>query len=179
MSIKQTFIEVRDLLKSIEKIKTVRFWNNQIDKDDAENAYNYPAVFIEFSSVDWVSEKYKTQKGDTVIILHVCTEEYNTENVDELDVMVQTLDLVTEIKSVIQNYTSDTVAEPLNRTNSEQDTDHDNIIVWRESYRATINDIDGNTEEDKVIIPSGTIQAVITTDLDIDNTNIRTGDGEP
>lgn len=155
-------------------VKTFRLFNNQVENDNTENAFNYPAVFLEFADLEFMNENAGLQSITGVIRLRIVQEEYRTEN--ELN-----LDFVDKIASVLNGFQSSTIIQPLIRIRELQDTDHNNLIIWEQEYNFKANDCTSSKYNGAIEIPAGTVEleASRTTEvtLDIDNKNIRTGDG--
>lgn len=171
MSKKIAYSEIKAKLEEITTLKTVRLWNNQVDNDNKEIAFDYPAVFVEFPAIEWESRSYGNQIGVVDVTLYICQKEFRKENINFFD-------LIDEVYLKIQGFSSEVISSEMQRTNEEQDTEHGNIIIWKQTYSMQIEDSLNNNEIPRTVIASGTIKAEITKVIDIDNEIIRTGDGD-
>lgn len=165
---KQIFIDIRDRVKTNPLVKHVALFNNQYRHNKDEKVYLFPAVFIEFSRIDHRPESYGVVKIDFEITLHICFNQY-----------VEDLTLFDTIQSVIASVhkwgTNDFT--PLQILSEEHDTDHDNTSVWKVVFKFTATD--DNSVNTKNLVLAGTPRTLeLTTDLDVDNSVVRTGDGE-
>lgn len=119
------------------KIKHVRLYNSQFDEIDSENTFPFPCVFVEFTALDWLTKSEGYQEAETTIRLHVGFESVKTE---ELDV----LDLLEDIQAELQGFHDPEYFTPMDRNFEQQDTNHDNVIVWMQDYNTLLSDNAGN-----------------------------------
>lgn len=165
-------------------IQTIGIWNNQFDNEAEEDAFNYPAVFIEFAEIPWTSTNQppsslgsqgnvsKEQKGvGALITLHAGFSHLEDETTS-FPIIDATLEL---IYFAIQGLTG-TYYQPLLRSAELQDTDHNRVIDWQQGFTTTM--LQGGTPDENLTeIAAGTLDVETNVDLDIDNDVIRTGDG--
>jgi len=175
MSKKLIYQEIKARITSeIPAVKTFRLWNNQVSNDNIENAFNYPAIFLEFADLEYINEQAGLQTIIGAIRLHIVQEEYRTEN--ELN-----LDFVDQVAKAVNGYQTDTIIKPLIRTSEQQDINHDQLIIWEQDYDFKANDCTSSKYNGGIEIAGGVIDLEAKRDteitLDIDNDNIRTGDG--
>ena len=166
----------------VTSVKTVELWNQQIS-DTNEQAFAYPALFVEFTEVDWNQTRLQPtrndskagaeQRGDAIISIHICFEEYR--NVNDSFVVINTI--LDDVYYALQGLQA-TDCQPMLRTSERQDVDHDNVIHWVFDFKL------GMAERGLDMVDSGdlTSKTGVTPDItvtpDIDNDIIRTGDGE-
>ncbi|QCW20340.1 hypothetical protein [Flavobacterium phage FPSV-S1] len=124
------------LLEKVKTIKTVRLFNSQFDNENVEDAFEYPAVFIQFLSVPWTSKAKGLQEAAAVIRLNVGFHSLKTE---EREIFL----LLEEIHKALQGFGSENLFGFIDRVNEEQDIDHGNVIVWLVDYGAVITDTSG------------------------------------
>lgn len=170
MSKKIAYSEIKAKLETISELKTVRLWNNQIESDNKEIAFDYPCVFCEFS-YDWTQRSYGNQLGVGEIVLYIAQKELSKENIDIFD-------LIEKVFLTMNGFQTDTIVNPLIRVGDEQDVNHGNIIVWKQSYTFSVEDTTGNKDIPRTTISPGTVEPEITKVIDIDDLIIRTGDGD-
>lgn len=155
------------IVAEVPAVKLVQLWNNQIDNEDDEEARIYPAVYIEFATIDWRELTKGCAEGDVSITVRTVIERLQTDDRTFLSVV----DAVYKALQLFQGVEF----TPLNRVAERQDVDHDNCIVWETDFETKLVDTTADTDADK---PTVTATLELTTELDIDNEVIRTGDGE-
>jgi len=163
------YLSLKFRLLSIEGVDHVRLYNNQIQRDTVEEAYKQGnTVFIEFIQLTWTNVTLNQQRSETIVRLHIVFESLLTEDLALFE-RVQTIHLA------IQGFNGPLFTS-MQRTNEEQDTDHDNIIVWKTDYTTQLSDC---TTDPRASLDTHTItQIEINSMLDIDDLVIRSGDGD-
>lgn len=180
---KQLYLDIKQrLLTKAPSVRHIAIFNNQIERlkninegDYTQDAYAFarPAVFIEFQNILEI-----TQLGGGVqlydplfVVVHIVHDNYHNGGDMDLDLLI--FDLKQEVYLALQKF------EPLGavmfiRTSEQQDYDHDNLYHYQMTF--TTNYIEQSSLE-----PVGGIAITpalsLTTDLDIDNVVIRTGNG--
>lgn len=132
----ETYDTIKGLILDKTNVKTCRLFNNQFDNEDVEDAFEYPAVFIQFVSIPWIAKTQGLQEADSVIRLHIGFHSLRTEE-------REIFELIEQIHKVLQNYSTADLFGDLNRVNEEQDVDHGNVIVWLADYATLITDTSG------------------------------------
>jgi hypothetical protein len=182
---KDIYLDVKDIIENLDVIEHFAVWNNQLDNEDREDAFNYPAVFFEFSDILWTPAAFRTinsnveqqQAGGIAITLHVAF--FYLE--DETESFINQLDIVDSVYRAVAGLQGETYS-PFQRESEVQDINHDGVIDWQVTFRSPQVIDAGNEDEDKIDATDGganPIDIEIVPDLDIDNFHIRTGDGLP
>lgn len=171
MSAKLTlFTELRDrIIAQVADVKTVKRWNNQIspENEDREEAFAYPVVFIQMAEITWTPYQQNIQKGDLILTIRSVFEDYETEGTDFYT-------FTDAVHLAIQGWAG-SISSPMIRIAEREDNDHDNCIVWEADYTTLLTDCSTDRRNDLVSHTIGNLE--LETELDIDNENIRTGDG--
>ena len=122
-----------DLL-AITGIKHVALWRNNLERENVENPFLCPAIFI-----DVLPSNYRdkgrlavSQEYDLTVRLRIAFESYKDEDTDVLT-------LVDSVWQTVQNKQYSTFGKLLRR-NEEQDFDHDNVQVYIQDYTTLGND---------------------------------------
>lgn len=156
------------ILAEVPEIKIVQLWNNQL-VNEGEEARAYPLCYIEFSSIVWFELAKGLAEADITITVRTVIERLQTDDRTFLTI-------VDNVYKALQLFNDDCFFTPLKRVAERQDTDHDNCIVWETDFITHLVDSTSYSDADK---PATTITTLdITTDLDIDDPVIRTGDGD-
>ena len=75
MDIRQNlYAALCERLKEAESVKHVDLWNHNVEFLDAEDAWQRPAVFVEFSQIAWQSMAGGKYRGEGQIRLHLVTD---------------------------------------------------------------------------------------------------------
>ena len=165
MAIKDFYTDLKTQIETVTEVKTVRLFNDQFNQHSTESAWAYPAVFIEFLDITWETTQLANQQGSVTVRLHQGFESYQDEDTDILD----TLEL---INKAVHGYQGASFTA-LQRTNDDQDTNHDQVIIWRTDYITDLVDCSATVKKDLVEAEITDIE--INKDLIIDNYVIRTG----
>jgi hypothetical protein len=167
---KQFYIDIKTRLETElgASVKTVGLFNNQFNNESTEKAFDYPAIFIEFSSVPYTTEGFGIQKGEIEFILHIGSKDFRKD--------INFLDLTQNAYLALQGFSGD-YFNSINRIFEEQDTDHDSVLVWQITFNCLLTDCLAN-KWDKLTEKPAPTTLVVQRDLDIDNDVVRTGDGD-
>ena len=154
-----------------DEIKHIALWNSQIDNEQTEKPFRFPALFLEFTNIDFRSETSGVQKCDLEFTIHCCFSQL----IDDIDL----LDTFQNVASALHLY-SDDYFSAITRVSEQMDPDHDRVIDWTITFVCTLTDeLTFRENQLTQINTSGTdIGLELTSDLDIDNTVIRSGDGQ-
>ena len=110
-----------------QAIKTMRLWRNDLEREDVEKPFLFPAVFIEFlpsAFMESASKGYQTV--DMTVRLHICFESYKDEDTDILA-------LTQAVYSKLQLKSYGTWGA-MKRRNEEQNFDHTNVQDYIQDY---------------------------------------------
>lgn len=152
-------------------IKHIALWNSQIDNEQTEKPFRFPALFLEFTNMDFRSETSGVQKCDLEFVIHCCFSQL----VDDIDL----LDTVQNVALALHLHSGDYFSA-ITRIEEQMDSDHDRVIDWQITFVCTLTDeLTFRENQLTKINTSGTdIGLELTRELDIDNTVIRSGDGQ-
>ncbi len=139
------------LFDKVTALKVVDMYNGQYTTGDTLDT---PAVYIEFVITEWADVGNNSQEGQAIIKLHLCWQNLAaTEATYETPLPgagpLEFLDFVESVHKALQGYAPDNCS-PMARTLTEQDTDHADIIVWKNTYQCTYTDETTNPENDMV-----------------------------
>lgn len=181
------FNDIVTELEEVSEIETIGIWNNQFDNEAEEISFNFPAVFVEFADIPWISTNQhpsrsgsqgniaKEQKAPgTLITLHIGFSELKdeTKSFPDIDAILDTVYFKIQGLGANKDFYS-----ALLRVAERQDTDHNRVIDWQMDFSTEMFQC-GELDEDLTKIDARTLDLETDIDLDIDNDVIRTGDGE-
>lgn len=124
------FDESVALLKTVDGIKRVEMFNNQIDKEDKSDVGLYPAVFIEMQRGNFVALGNGCQKYDCTVTLHVAFE---CNKINSRDILLIKQRVFAKYH-LFEPTTITTVGKFIRYGDEEQDTDHDNLEQYIQIY---------------------------------------------
>lgn len=182
----QLFNDIITAIETVTVIKTTGLWNNQFDNEATERAFNYPAVFIEFTSITW-SRTHQTPNRDssvgnvndeqdapdTVITLHIGFSELKSATQ-----VFAAIDATLELIYFAVHGIEGTQYTKLVRMAERQDTDHDRITDWQMDFTCQMTQ-QGVLDTDLELIAAGTLTLEQTRDIVIQpgtETGVRTDD---
>ena len=141
--IKQVYIDIKNKIETdlSGTIKTVDLFNNQFKKESVNKSVNYPVLFIEFSSMDYVSELYGVQKCNVELTFHI--------GFHHLTDTTTIFDITQKVFQKFNGFSTENIAS-FERIRERQDIDHDNVMIWEQIYSATITDDDANDTDGKI-----------------------------
>jgi hypothetical protein len=140
-------------LVAISGIKHVALWRNNLERENVENPFLCPAIFVEFlpSVYRDKGKGASSQEYDLTIRLRIVFESY-------LDEDTTILTLVDNVWQTVHTKQYGIFGKLLRR-NEEQDFDHDNVQVYIQDYATLGNDnLTTNTT-------TATLTPVITADI--------------
>jgi hypothetical protein len=156
-SLKDLYTEIRTELEDITGIKYVRLWNNQFERENVNEAFQFPCCLIEFEPTECRDLLNGVQQYDFVVCIHLGFESYKTEDIDILDLKQQVF-----IK--LGNFLSTTnMFSYLSRESETQNFDHDNIQDYQIRFKVTGKDFDGDTRPNTPVTVT-----VLTTNITLD-----------
>lgn len=156
-SLKTLYTELRTELESITGIKYVRLWNNQFERENINEAFQFPCALIEFEPSACRDLLNGVQQYDFIVCIHLGFESYKTEDIDILD-------LKQSVFTKLGNFNSATnMFSILSRESDTQNFDHDNIQDYQIRFKVTGKDFDGDTRPNTsatvtTLTTNGTIQ---------------------
>jgi hypothetical protein len=140
-------------LEAISGIKHVALWRNNLERENVENPFLAPAIFVEFLPSNY-RDKGKlasSQEYDLTVRLRIVFDSYKDEDTDVLT-------LVDSVWQTVHTARYGTFGKLLRR-NEEQDFDHDVRQVYIQDYATLGND---NLTTDTT---TATLAPVITADI--------------
>lgn len=166
---KQIFLDAKNKLETdlIGIVHKVDLYNNQFEHEPEEKPFKYPAIFIEFSDIQYFDGTSGVQKCELEMTLH-CGFHSLVDTINFLD----TIQLISQS---IHNFSGDYFS-PFIRISENMDVNHDNVTVWQIVFKCTMTDENSIVTRNQILTTIDTLE--LTRDLDIDDQVIRSGDGE-
>ena len=157
MSLKTLYTEIRTQLESINGIKYVRLWNNQFERENVNEAFQFPCCLIEFEPTECRDLLNGVQQYDFIVCIHLGFESYKTE-------VLKPKGKLKEVYIVLNRFASTTnMFSYLSRESETQNFDHDNIQDYQIRFKVTGKDFDGDTRPNTPVTV-----AVLTTNITLD-----------
>lgn len=173
---KALYQALRTRIETLSEIKWVRLFNDQFEKsnnDDpsqnTEDSFPYPCVFIEFPEDNAPSSSgFGAKRLDVLVRIYIGFESYKFDDLAIFDIALL-------VQQCLENYTEDGIT-PLTYEAQRMDYNHNNVYIYQFDFRTQWSDEAAYTKRNDIAAPSA-LTLDLTTDLDIDNIIIRTGDG--
>lgn len=105
---------------------SVAWWNKNIEFLEEDTPFEFPALFIEFGTVDYAPQKGCYETGQCDVILHVVVDGHKSDPVDSLG---RCEDLISALRDQFWY---------MRRQQSVSNHDHGEIIEFLEIVRARI-----------------------------------------
>ena len=118
-------------------IKYIDLWNHNVEFIEQEEAWNRPAVFVEFTPIHWTAIHPGVEyRAEPVINLHVVTDWSGSVSAEsELrDEGLEVFDLLDEIHESLSCSSGETYAE-LDLAESLTNHNHEDVLESIESYQ--------------------------------------------
>lgn len=144
----------------VPEIKTFKLYNNQFAKENAEKAFAYPALMVEFSDLSYWAKSHGLQEADTNITFYLGFASLKTEDRAVFEV-------AQKVNIALQGFASAALFAPLNRKQEQQDSDHDGVIVWKTTYTTLITDNTANSKNRLVRVTPAPDLGIDTPDVGI------------
>jgi hypothetical protein len=171
--IKTLYIDLKARIEAkMPEIKHVALWNRQTDREESEQPYERPAVFIEINDIVYQDYTRQAQKITAKVTSRLVVEEYGDE-------ALEVLDMRQDLAKILHGYapgvssTTNSKFGPLSRVADRVDHEHDNLIIFETDYTAT-----GQDNELQATMKTTTATLELNITQDIDNNTIQTGDGQ-
>jgi hypothetical protein len=149
------YSEIRTQLEAEISGVHVRLWNNQLQlsEEGQQIPFSFPAVFIDFPTIEWAQMGKGVQNADRLIIrFYICYSSFHTdENEEDLEVFT----LRENVFLALQDY-KPTSSGKLQRIAEQTDPRHTNVYVWVMDYQT-------NFQETEAQYPRGGVTAEIET----------------
>lgn len=142
---KKLYKEIETALLSVlndnegQLIQYVDQWNNQVDDAEESEAFDTPAVFVEFNRIKWRTLGNKAQEGNVNLTLHIVTKKNaSTSNATQFqDEELDALDIPDKIFTKLQNL-KPTNASYMVRTDTDFNNKNKELQDTKETYEFTI-----------------------------------------
>lgn len=170
MSLLIMYDDIVETIKALKKdddtklFNTVGFWNSQPLNESVQKAFNYPALFIHFESINWppkvaaggfqdptTEEQQSNASTMTIHILHS-----HLQDVEESFRIYYPINEA--VYFALQNKKTEDYG-PLIRIAERQDVNHDRVIDWQMDFRFTV--IQTGQSVNKTTVAADTLETVI------------------
>jgi hypothetical protein len=120
------------IISELPEIKSVRLWNNQINREEDENAFLYPIVFLQFQPLEFRELSQGVQQFDMIVTTHLGFESYKDED-------TYVLELKQKVFKAVNRFRNEYFSRLL-RVAERPNFDHPNIQVYETDFRTTGKD---------------------------------------
>lgn len=142
-----------DLVEKLQEINTTDYpstvehfdlWNRQIEFLSKERPFKFPAVFVEFSPIQWDQQGNGVQEGDLTFRLHVVSKTLSgsSPSAPGQEDFLAHFDLIDDIHHCLSRWNT-AYSGPCTRVQSIPNHDHEQIIEEVEVYKLRVVDTSG------------------------------------
>ena len=155
---KKLFYEsiVERIREKSQKSGTIKLWNNQPSNESKERPTKYPAIYIEFSRVEWGEGQNQVQTAEIVLTVHHIWQSLKREDIEMFD-------FVESIHTILQGFQTE-ISTGLDRIAERQDTNHNRVIDWESDYKCSLLDCSAHPNLTRKTI---TLDSITIVDCDI------------
>lgn len=139
---KELYKAIIERLSTIDEIKHIDLWNRNVEFIEEDTAFPMPAVFIEFTSINWqrLTGRELEWKGTGNVNLHIVTEWVGSAAAgsDELETNLAALDLADRIQDMLEGMTGIHYRDMgliQTQTNHNHEQIYENIEVYKVTYK--------------------------------------------
>jgi hypothetical protein len=145
---KKLYLDIKDRLKGIEDtnggqlFQHFDLWNRQVEFIEHETPFSCPAVFVEFSPMQWRTLGNRVQEATLSVTLHIVTEwhagtaDYSPTELQALEF----LDIADMVVAAMQNFSAEYTNSWM-RTQSVTNHDHERYVDNVEEYVCNLRDL--------------------------------------
>lgn len=133
----ELYTALKTQIETYAAIQHVDLWNNQIERENVEITFAYPAVFIEFANINYTDQLKGVQSFEMDVIIHIVDVSYEKTNTNILQ-------LKQNVNAYIQLFTEGYHTRMLRR-NDTANYDHTNVQEWMTTYHISGKDFSVNS----------------------------------
>jgi phage gp37-like protein len=159
----QTYLSICARIRAKAPIvKDIDLYNAQYTDDNAkrEDAFNTPAVFIEFLGGQWEQMHPTFQAHNSGFVIHVVESTYKrTRNLDKKSPTQQALDLehlrtAQKVHESLQRWMPDGCQSVMERVDTDYDHNYDQLIITKHTYHCVVLEEKVVSQYQEVLITS-------------------------
>jgi hypothetical protein len=144
---KQLYLDVKSRLQEIlgadgmPLFRHFDLWNRQVEFMEQETPFNCPAVFVEFSPMEWRTLGNRVQATEATVRLHIVTEWYagTAFNSPTEIPSLEFLDIADRAVAALQGFSTPYMGSWM-RSRSVTNHDHERYVDNVEEYRCDLRD---------------------------------------
>lgn len=141
---KTLYTLIKDTLQNIDDIKHIDLWNNQVGMAEEEQAFNTPAVFVEFDPIAWQHLPHGVREAVITIHLHLITDTRDAHWEDS----IKRFAVSEQINQALHRLTFNDgihIVDSLTLENSQTDHNFDELSDDVDTYRCHITTFSNHT----------------------------------
>ena len=168
--LKDLYSHVKNIVATkVTDVKHFDYWNNNIQNQDVETPYNTPAVFFEYSTVEWekpsngsfgsCTDKFPPIQGYVEFTLHVVIRKNESSDIDASE--LRHFDIVSALYQNIAYTKFDQIEGNILRIRDLDDNENRVLRDWQTTFGCNVIELGGTNIGDTIIDandPIGTIK---------------------
>ena len=144
---KELYKAIIEAVSTVDEIKHIDLWNRNVEYIEVDEAFEMPAVFVEFTPVNWqrLTGRNLEWKGSGTVNLHIVTEWHGSAAAGsaEMDENLAAFDLAEKIHAVLEGLTGHHYRDLSliqTQTNHNHEEIFENIETYKVNYKRYLND---------------------------------------
>lgn len=136
---KELYKALCERLKTVDNVKHIDLWNNNVEFIEQESAWQRPAVFIEFKPVLWSMVKEKAWKAKIQVSLHIVSDWNGSASADseQQDEILSIYDLSDKIACAVEGMKGTTFGR-LTLAETHTSHNHEDIVENIDVYSCNV-----------------------------------------
>ncbi|MBQ7820457.1 MAG: hypothetical protein IJ341_12260 [Bacteroidales bacterium] len=134
---KQLYKFIEERLNELGDIKHIDIWNNQLTYPEEEQAFDTPAVFVEFAPIKWDLLGRGAREADVTFVLHIATDSREEKWSDNIEVF----DLLDKISGALIGQYNDEGINAITPGESITDSDFGELMHNQEGFICHVIDL--------------------------------------
>lgn len=140
---KQIFKAICDrLAEKVPEVALIDLWNDNVNTLNGGTAFPFPAVFVEFETIEWRQQGNSARMGDIAVRLHIVTRAMTTNGSKDsrMEEALAYFDIIDRINAAMQRLSGENFASFM-LTTSATNHNHAELIESVERYVTRAQDI--------------------------------------
>lgn len=140
---KQIFKAICDrLAEKVPEVAFIDLWNDNVNTLNGGTAFPFPAVFVEFETIEWRQQGNSARMGDIAVRLHIVTRAMTTNGSKDsrMEEALAYFDIIDRINAAMQRLSGENFASFM-LTTSATNHNHAELIESVERYVTRAQDI--------------------------------------
>ena len=144
---KELYKAIIEAVSEVEEIRHIDLWNKNVEYIEVDEPFPMPAVFVEFTPVNWqrLAGPVQEWKGTGNVNLHIVTQWHGSAAAgsDEMEENLAAFDLAEKIHNALEGITGTNYRDMSlvqTQTNHNHEEIFENIEIYKVHYKRYLNE---------------------------------------